>query len=485
MFEAAFRNLDSTLRNDAGCSSELDYIEATSWLLFLKYLDDFENDKVSAAKLNGETYTRLVNDEFKWTTWAAPKMADGKIDYNKALTGADLKEFVDNKLFPYLKKFRTDAESADTLQYKIGEIFHELKNKIQDGYTLRAAINKIDELKFRSNEDKHEMSSLYEDKIKNMGNAGRNGGEYYTPRPLIKTIVKVINPKLGDKVYDGAVGSAGFLCEAYEFLRNSKELSAKEFEQLQRKTFYGKEKKSLAYIIGVMNMILHGIEAPNIMHTNTLGESLQDIQAKDQVDIILANPPFGGNERIEVQENFPIRTGETAYLFLQHFIKMLKVGGRCGVVIKNTFLSNTTDSASIALRKQLLEECDLYAVLELPQGTFTGTGVRTVVLFFEKGRPTEKIWYYQLNLDRNLGKTKSLTEQDLSEFIELSIAQADSTNSWSLSVEDVDKTTWDLTPNNPNRKDTSDKRMPEEILAEIEELDFEASSAIAMVKELL
>lgn len=484
MFEAAFRNLDDTLRKDAGCSSELDYIEATSWLLFLKYLDDFENDKVSAAKLNDETYARLINDEFKWTTWAAPKTADGKIDYNKALTGEDLKDFVDNKLFPYLKKFRSDAESADTLQYKIGEIFHELKNKIQDGYTLRAAINKIDELKFRSNEDKHEMSSLYEDKIKNMGNAGRNGGEYYTPRPLIKTIVKVINPKLGDKIYDGAAGSAGFLCEAYEYLRNSKELTAKEFEQLQRKTFYGKEKKSLAYIIGVMNMILHGIEAPNIMHTNTLGESLQDIQTKDQVDIILANPPFGGNERIEVQENFPIRTGETAYLFLQHFIKMLKVGGRCGVVIKNTFLSNT-DNASIALRKQLLEECDLYAVLELPQGAFTGTGVKTVVLFFEKGRSTEKVWYYQPNLGRNLGKTNSLNERDLAEFIEFSAKQVTSENSWSISAKDIDKSTWELTVNNPNKKDTSDKRSPVEILSEIEELDLEVATAIATIKELL
>ena len=334
MFETTFRNLDDTLRKDAGCSSELDYIEATSWLLFLKYLDDFENDKEASAKLNGEKYTRLISNEFKWTTWAAPKTAEGKIDYNSALTGEDLKEFVDNKLFPYLKQFRADAESADSLQYKIGEIFSELKNKLQSGYSLREAINKIDELKFRSNEDKHEMSSLYEDKIKNMGNAGRNGGEYYTPRPLIKTIVKVVNPKLGDKIYDGAVGSAGFLCEAYEYLRTSKELTVKEFELLQRKTFYGKEKKSLAYIIGVMNMILHGIEAPNIIHTNTLGENIADIQEKDRVDIVLANPPFGGNERIEVQENFPIRTGETAYLFLQHFIKILKAGGRCGVVIK-------------------------------------------------------------------------------------------------------------------------------------------------------
>jgi type I restriction enzyme M protein len=484
MFETTFRNLDDTLRKDAGCSSELDYIEQTSWVLFLKYLDDFEADREAAANLNGERYKRILSNEYAWTTWAAPKTADGKLDYNTALTGEDLKDFVDDKLFPYLKSFKVSADSADTLEYKIGEIFSELKNKLQSGYSLREVINKVDELRFRSNEEKHEMSSLYEDKIKNMGNAGRNGGEYYTPRPLIKTIVKVVNPKLGDKVYDGAVGSAGFLCEAYEYLRTSKELTAKEYEQLQRKTFYGKEKKSLAYIIGVMNMILHGIEAPNIVHTNTLGENIADIQEKDRVDVVLANPPFGGSERVEVQENFPIRTSETAYLFLQHFIKILRVGGRCGVVIKNTFLSNT-DNASVALRKQLLEECDLQAVLELPAGAFTGTGVKTVVLFFEKGRATERVWYYSLNLTRNLGKTNSLNERDLEEFVALSAMQGESENSWCVNVADIDKATWDLTATNPNRKDTTDMRTPNEILAEIEELDLEAATAISAIKELL
>ena len=215
-----------------------------------------------------------------------------------------------------------------------------MKNKIQSGYNLREVINYIEELRFRSHTEKHEMSHLYEAKIKNMGNAGRNGGEYYTPRPLIKTIVKVVAPEIGKKIYDGAVGSAGFLCEAFEYLKASKNLTTKDAESLQKKTFYGKEKKSLAYIIGIMNMILHGIEAPNIVHTNTLTENLADIQEKDRYDIILANPPFGGKERAEVQQNFPIKTGETAFLFLQHFIKILKGGGRAGVVIKNTFLSN-------------------------------------------------------------------------------------------------------------------------------------------------
>jgi type I restriction enzyme M protein len=293
------------------------------------------------------------------------------------------------------------------------------------------------------------------------------------------------NPKIGEKVYDGAVGSAGFLCEAYEYMRTSKQLTAKEFEQLQRKTFYGKEKKSLAYIIGVMNMILHGIEAPNILHTNTLAENLMDIQEKDRVEVILANPPFGSStEHFEIQENFPIKSSETAYLFLQHFIKMLKVGGRCGVVIKNTFLSNT-DNASVALRKQLLEECDLYAVLELPQGSFTGTGVKTVVLFFEKGRATDKVWYYQLNLSRNLGKTNSLNEKDLEEFITFSATQGESENSWSVNVKDIDKTTYDLTATNPNKKEEVDNRTPQEILDEIKALDKEVASAISAIEGLL
>jgi len=484
MYEAAFRNIDDTLWKDAGCSSELDYIEQTSWVLFLKYLDDFESDKETAAILNGEAYTRIIDGEFRWEEWAAPRRSDGTLDYNAALTGDDLRDFVNHKLFPYLASFKQTTDNPRSINYKIGEIFSELRNKLQSGYALRDVINKVNELKFLSNADKHELSSLYEDKIKNMGNAGRNGGEYYTPRPLIKSIVKVVNPQIGETVYDGAVGSAGFLCEAYDWMRNSKELSAAEYETLQTNTFYGKEKKSLAYVIGIMNMILHGVEAPNIIHSNTLAENIADIQQKDRVDVVLANPPFGGKERAEIQQNFPIKTSETAYLFLQHFIKILKTSGRCGVVIKNTFLSNT-DNASVALRKQLLEECNLFAVLDLPGGAFLGTGVKTVVLFFEKGKPTENVWYYQLNVGRNMGKTNPLNERDLAEFVDMAKTQQLSENSWLVSVDDINKDTWDLTVNNPNRVEEVDNRTPQEIIAEIEELDAQAAEALQAIKELL
>ncbi|MCU0396783.1 MAG: type I restriction-modification system subunit M [Cyclobacteriaceae bacterium] len=484
MFEQTFKNVDDILHKDAGCSSELDYVEQTSWVLFLKYLDDLEKDKKTAAELTGKAYTNIIAKEFQWNVWATPKTKDGKLDHHKALTGDDLKDFVDHKLFPYLKKFKTDAESADTIQYKIGEIFSELKNKIQSGYNLREVINLIDQLRFRTHAEKHEMSHLYEGKIQNMGNAGRNGGEYYTPRPLIKTIIKVVDPKIGEKIYDGAAGSAGFLCEAFDYLKSSKSLTSKETEILQKKTFYGKEKKSLAYIIGIMNMILHGVEAPNIIHTNTLAENLADIQEKDRYDVVLANPPFGGKERAEVQQNFPIKTSETASLFLQHFIKILKAGGKAGVVIKNTFLSNT-DNASISLRKLLLENCNLHTVLDLPAGTFTGAGVKTVVLFFEKGSATKKVWYYQLNLDRNLGKTNALNENDLADFVKLQKTKLESENSWTINVKDVDPTNYDLSAKNPNKKEEIALRQPQEILDEMKALDEESAEVLNSILELI
>lgn len=488
MFEQTFKNIDDILHKDAGCSSELDYIEQTSWVLFLKYLDDLERDKATHASLSGKNYQQLLLPEYQWNNWAMPKGTDKKLDHHKALTGDDLKDFVDHKLFPYLKGFKQRAESADTIEYKIGEIFSELKNKVQSGYNLREVINRIDELRFRTHAEKHEMSHLYEAKIQNMGNAGRNGGEYYTPRPLIRTIVKVVAPTIGDKIYDGAVGSAGFLCEAYDYLLHSKgkveNLTTAERETLQKRSFYGKEKKSLAYIIGIMNMILHGVEAPNIIHTNTLAENLADVQEKDRYDVVLANPPFGGKERAEVQQNFPIKTGETASLFLQHFVKLLKAGGRAGVVIKNTFLSNT-DNASIALRKLLLENCDLHTVLDLPGGTFTGAGVKTVVLFFEKGRPTKKVWFYQLNLDRNLGKGNPLNEKDLADFVELQRTKADSENSWSLSRKDIDETTYDLSAKNPNKKEVAALRSPQAILAEMKALDEETAGILNGIMEMI
>jgi type I restriction enzyme M protein len=494
MFEQTFKNIDDLLYKDSGADSELDYIGQTSWVMFLRYLDELEQDKADEAELKGEEYNFILDEEYRWPNWAMPKGADGKLDHHVALTGPDLVQFVDGKLFPYLAKFKQEADNSKTIEYKIGEIFSELKNKIQSGYNLREILEYADELPFRASTDKHELSHLYETKIKNMGNAGRNGGQYYTPRPLIRAMINMIDPQIGEKIYDGAAGSGGFLCEAYEYMYERMEKTTDNLKTLQENTLYGKEKKNLAYVIGIMNMILHGIEAPNIIHTNTLGENIRDIQEKDRYHVILANPPFGGKERKEIQQNFDIKTGETAFLFMQHFIKSLKTGGRAAIVIKNTVLSNT-DNASIALRKLLLEGSNLHTILDLPGGTFTGAGVKTVVLFFQKGEPTKKIWYYQLDPGRNMGKTNPLNDKDMEEFVTLSQslraesrrerAKLETEKSWVFNVNDIDETTFDLSTKNPNTPEEAPLRSPEVILAEMQSLDTETHTILQSIKELI
>jgi len=255
-----------------------------------------------------------------------------------------------------------------------------------------------------------------------------------------------------------------------------------EEAKLQPSIFHGKELKGLSFFIAIMNLILHGIECPNIIRTNTLTENLADVQEKDRFDYILANPPFGAKERPEVQENFPIKTGETAYLFLQHFIKYLRAGGSAGIVIKNTFLSNT-DNASVALRKKLLEECNLHTVLDLPSGVFQA-GVKTVVLFFKKGEPTRKVWFYQLNLERTLGKTNPLNEDDLREFVELQKTKADSANSWSVDVASLDEN-YDLSVKNPNKIEVVDERTPQQIAEEIKALNDDSQRLLDEIMKML
>ena len=480
-YEQTFKNIDNILRTDEGCGSELDYIEQKSWILFLKYLDDLEKTRQMEAMLQDIAYTPIIAEGYRWSDWAMPRTASGEYDIHNALVGDDLIEFVRGKLFPYLKKFSSDSSSGVGIESKIGVIFNAITNKIASGYNLRDILEQVDGLKFQTSEQRHELTFLYESSLNKMGNAGRNGGEYYTPRPLIRKIVEVVNPEIGKTVYDGACGSAGFLCEAYSYMHDKVKKTADE-AKLQTSTFYGKELKGLAYIIAIMNLILHGIECPNIIRTNTLTENLADVQEKDRFDYILANPPFGAKERPEVQENFPIRTGETAYLFLQHFIKYLRAGGSAGIVIKNTFLSNT-DNASVALRKKLLADCNLHTVLDLPAGVFQA-GVKTVVLFFKKGEPTKKVWFYQLNLERTLGKTNPLNEDDLKEFVELQKTKADSQNSWSIDVSKLDEN-YDLSVKNPNKVEVVDERTPHQIASEIKALNEDSQRLLDEIMKML
>ena len=483
MFEQTFKNLDNIMFQEPGCNSELDYAEQSSWMLFLKYLDDLEQERMLEAQMTGDTFQPLFEPQYRWSAWAAPKTPEGKPDLDRTRIGADLVDFVNNDLMAYLRSFAQTSIDPNSIQSKIGQIFGEVRNKFGNGYMLRDALDLIDKLSFGTQTQKSELSDLYETRIKNMGNAGRNGGQYYTPRPLIRAMIKVIDPQLGETIYDPAAGSAGFLCEAFDYLK-AKATSPDHRQTLQRKTFYAKEQAPLAYVIGLMNMILHGIEAPNYLRTDTLSERIADIEEKDRYDIILANPPFGTNKNKQLQQNFPVKSSESAYMFMQHFIESLKGGGRAAVVIKNTFLSNT-DGASIALRKQLLDDCNLHTILDCPGGTFLGAGVKTVVLFFERGRATRDIWYYQLDPGRNMGKTNPLNDADLAEFVSMQAGRTLGDKAWLVNVGDLDEATYDLSVKNPNAPKEAPLREPQDIIADMLARDAETAEILENIRGML
>ena len=483
MFEQTFKTLDDIMFQEAGCNSELDYAEQSSWMLFLKYLDDLEEERAAVALMEDKPFIPLFEPQYRWSAWATPKTDVGKPDLDNRRIGQDLVDFVNNDLMAYLRGFKQTAPDPHSIQAKIGEIFGEVRNKFGNGYMLRDALDKIDELNFGTQDQKSELSDLYETRIKNMGNAGRNGGQYYTPRPLIRAMIHVTDPKLGETIYDGAAGSAGFLCEAFDYLKD-KATNPDDRQTLQRHTFYAKEQAPLAYVIGLMNMILHGIEAPNYLRTDTLSERIADIEEKDRYDVILANPPFGTNKNKQLQQNFPIKSSESAYMFMQHFIESLKGGGRAAIVIKNTFLSNT-DGASIALRRQLLDDCALHTILDCPGGTFLGAGVKTVVLFFERGRETRDIWYYQLDPGRNMGKTNPLNDKDLAEFVTMQRSRALGDKAWLVDVGDLDDTTCDLSVKNPNTPEEAPLREPQEIIADMLARDADTAKILEKIRGML
>ena len=481
----SFKQIDDILRKDDGLATALDYIEQTSWILFLKYFSETEAIDAERAELAGNIHSYILEEKFRWSNWALPRNASDEVDHDKKLLGDDLINFVNQELFPYLKSLRDISDDQLSMQYKVGEIFGDIANRIRDGYNLREIIEIVDELRFRSSDEQHEMSEIYEGHIQQMGNAGRNGGEYYTPRSLITAMITVLDPKVGETIYDPACGSGGFLVEAYKYiLGKSENLSTTDMEFLQTKALLGKEKKGLPFIIANMHLIFNGVKHPNIVRANTLSKNIMEIQEKDKVDIILANPPFGGKENEAVQMNFPIKTSASENMFMQYFIRSLKQGGRAAIIIKNTFLTND-DNATKALRQELLTECNLHTILDMPQGTFLGAGVKTVVLFFTKGEATKDIWYYQLDPGRNLGKTNPLNINDFKEFLDIYSAKPDSENSWTVKYDDLDKDNYDLAVQNPNKVEEVDNRTPKEIIAEIEELDAQAAQALKTIKELL
>ena len=453
--ESAFKAIDDLLRGSGGgCSGSLEYMEQSSWILFLRYLDAQEGNRRLSAEMQGLPYAPALPEELSWGTWAWPTKPDGSFDLDRSLKGDALLDFVKGTLFPGLKALRDDP-GATPLQYRIGNIFSELTCRFTSGYTLREVIDLIQPLKFQTNEDRHEMSVLYENRLREMGNAGRDGGQYYTPRPLIRTMVRILAPKLGETFYDGACGSGGFLCEAFNYLLETAPNTAETWKKLQQETFYGGENKALAYMTAQMNCILHGLESPNIILGSSLRQNPGTLTDADRMNVIGTNPPFGAKVEQSEKENFVTRSGESAYLFMEHFIAKLKEGGRAGIIVKNTLLSNT-DNASKYIRQQLLERCTLDIVLDLPPKVFAA-GVKAVVLFFHKGGPTTKpIQFYELDLQGvSLGKTRPLKESDLAEFEAIATGQKSGEGVeafWTVDPADVDQETFDLSVKNPNKR---------------------------------
>ena len=487
--ESKINRITDILRRDDGISGAMHYTEQISWVLFLKFLADLEESKAEYAELDGETYTYILNEKYRWQNWAVLKV-DGKKDIINSKSGDDLLDFVNKELFPYLKGFKSITENPKSIKYKIGAIFEFLDNRIANGHTLREVLDIIDEMDFHNQSDLFQLSLIYEKLLKDMGSDGGNSGEFYTPRPLIKVITDVVNPQIGQSIYDPAVGSCGFLIEAYNHIRytdvqnnKQRDLSTDQLKFLNEDTFFGNEKTPLSYVMGVMNMILHGVESPNISKSNTLTKDIRGLEEKDRFDCILANPPFGGKEKEQIQQNFPIKSNATELLFLQHMMNHLKLGGKCGVVIPEGVLFQT-NNAFQSVKKDLLERFNVHTILSLPSGVFLPySAVKTNVVFFDRVGSTNDIYYYEVNPAFKLTKNKPINIDHFAEFLDSWESRKITPNSWIVNVNDIKD--FDISAKNPNKNETIEHKSPIELVENIKLNNALINDLLDEVEEIL
>ena len=452
----------------------MDYMEQLSWLLFLKSFEETENNLEAEAAYNGRAYDRILAGEYRWSAWAGP---------DRGLSGDALVEFINNDLFPHLRSLSGTPERA-----MIANIFAEIyRSRLQNGYVLRDVINIIEGIDFHSTEDVHVLSLIYEELLAQMGSEAGFQGEFYTPRHIIRFMVEMVDPKIGETVYDPACGTGGFLAEAYRHMREQ-ESNIADYETLQRRTFYGREKSARTYLLGLMNLILHGIQVPNIERTNTLARNVRNIPEAERYDVILTNPPFGGSEHETIQQNFPIKGQATEMLFLQHIMKSLKrkPGSRAGVVVPEGMLFRGGAFASV--RKELLEEFNLHTIVSMPPGVFLPySGVKTNVLFFDRPGPTQDLWYYEIRHDGfSLTQTRRpIPENDIPDMLEKWRQRAESDWSWIVPVEEIAANGYDLTARNPRHAETAERRSPEELVASVLTKEERLTELLGELQELL
>lgn len=444
------------MRRDNNCGGVMEYVEHLSWLLFLRFLDGQEEIFESEAAIAGRPYTRILDGEFRWSSWA-----------QKDWPSEDLLPFIHGRLLPHLRSLSGSPE-RDIIR----SIFADRNVVVcASPFNLKDVLQIIDQIDFQNADDIHTVSFVYEDLLKKLGSENRLAGEFYTPRPIVRFMVEVVDPKIGEAIYDPACGSCGFLAEAYVRMKRQVK-GSKDYETLQRRTFFGQEKKPIPTLLGVMNLVLHGVLAPNVVRRNTLEENIRNIT--ERFDVILTNPPFGGTENRQIQQNFPVQSQATELLFLQHILKKLKATGsvgppRCGMVVPEGTLFR--GDAFALVKKDLLENFNLHTIVSLPAGVFLPySGVKTNLLFFERTSPTKEIWYYELLPPSEVEKyTKGKPIQDahFDDCREKLKTRAISENSWIVTVGEIVKRGYDLTAKNPNRPDEAARRTPEELTASI------------------
>ncbi|MCL2153287.1 MAG: type I restriction-modification system subunit M [Oscillospiraceae bacterium] len=474
----------------SNCAGAMQYVPELTWLLFLRILDVREAHEASIAAVLGNTFTPSLTAPYRWSDWANKdgakrrELVDGKL-------GAYF-EFVNAALIPHLKSLK-DVPEASPRQKVISEILSGVERvRIDTEKNLLDILDKVDDISAEGIDETHifTMSQVYEELLLKMGEKGNDGGQFFTPREIIRAMVRAIDPKPGESVYDCCCGTGGFLVQAYLYmLEAAQNEGADALEQLKHNTFFGREKENLIYPITLANMVLHGIEQPSIWHGNTLtGNEVFGglfIGTPGRYDVVLTNPPFGGKEGKEAQTNFAYKTGATQVLFLQHVIDSLKSGGRCGIVLDEGVLFRTNENAFVQTKRKLLDDCNVYAIVSLPGGVFSaaGAGVKTNILLFEKGKRTEFIWYYDLS-DIKVGKRTPFTIDKFDDFFRLLPDRGDSDRSWTVSRHTIEDNNFDIKAVNPNRKVDQDIRTPAELIAIIEEKQVEIMEALTELKKL-
>lgn len=465
------------MRKDAGLNGDLDRLPQLSWVLFLKCFDDLELRRESEAVMEGQPYKPVIPKGYRWRDWAA--------DSDKGRTGPDLIKFINDELLPKLRTLNGAEE-----RQVIAAVFGETYNRMLSGYLLRDVVNLVGGVNFNSSDDIYTLGHLYESMLKEMRDAAGDSGEFYTPRPVVRFIVDRVVPRIGEKVLDPAAGTGGFLVETFEYLKPQQKTAA-DRKTLQTRTLFGVEKKPMPYLLGMMNLLLHGLESPNLRRDNALKTPLREIGEKDRFDVIVTNPPFGGEEERGIQLNFPeaTRASETALLFMQFIMRSLRPGGRCGMVVPNGTLFG--DGVTARVKEQLVTDFNLHTIVRLPNGVFAPyTSIPTNLLFFDKTGPTKDIWYYELPLPegrKNYTKTAPMQDADFAECRALWDASRREAGprSWLVKAEDVAGNNFNLDIKNPNRQDDYAHMPPEQLAADIAQKEARIAEIMAEIQAVL